>query len=229
MRYAVISDIHSNLEALTAVLGEIGKKHAEEIICLGDVVGYGANPDEVAEIVRQEVRYTVRGNHDDALFDDTTFSMINPFAKAAIIYSQDLLSDQNREWLRGLPLTHELDDILLVHASPSDPHGWKYVFSESDAVIELTSFEKKVCLIGHTHVPVIFKSEKSDTAARELINVGSVGQPRDGDRRASFGIIDTNDLTYANFRVEYDYKMAGTKIVAAGLPAFLADRLARGK
>lgn len=121
MKYAVISDIHSNLEAITTVLKEVGKKHVDEIICLGDIVGYGANPDEVVELVRQEAKYAVRGNHDDALFSDETFSTINSFAKSAITYNFELLSDRNKDWLRILPLTHKLDKILVVHACPSEP------------------------------------------------------------------------------------------------------------
>ncbi len=232
MKYAIISDIHSNLEALMTVLKEIQKKQVDEIVCLGDVVGYGANPDEVAEIVRNEVKYTVRGNHDDALYDNGTFSLINSYAKAAITYTRELLSEENYEWLKRLPMTNKIEDVLLVHASPSEPHEWKYIFTQTDAQIELSSFEEKICLIGHTHVPVIFKKSVaggSGPQVRELINVGSVGQPRDGDNRASFGIIDTGKFTYENLRIEYDYQMAANKIIAAGLPAFLAERLYKGR
>ena len=238
MRYAIISDIHSNLEALTTVLVEIGKQNVDEIICLGDVVGYGANPDEVAELVRSEAKYTVRGNHDDALFSDTTFSSINSFAKLAITYNSGLLSDQNKEWLRDLPMSHKLDKILLVHACPSEPKSWKYIFTKAEAEVELSSFEEKICLIGHTHMPVVFSlkdtggissSSEGMGHVKELINVGSVGQPRDGDNRASFGIVDTGNFTYSNFRVEYDYRTAADKIIAAQLPGFLAERLHKGR
>jgi len=231
MKYAVISDIHSNLEALETVLKEISKKNIDEIICLGDIVGYGANPDEVVELVRQEVKYVVRGNHDDALFSDETFSLINSFAKSAITYNADLLSDGNKKWLQDLPMTHRIDRILMVHACPSEPQAWKYIFTRSDAEIELSSFEERICLIGHTHVPVIFRDSTSSGHGKmkELINVGSVGQPRDGDNRASFGIIDTQNFAYANFRVEYDYRTAADKIIAAGLPNFLAERLHKGR
>jgi putative phosphoesterase len=229
MRYAVISDIHSNFEALTKVMEDIRKKRVDEIICLGDVVGYGANPDEVAEIVRAEVKYIVRGNHDDAVHDNETYSMVNPYARAAIDYTREVLSAENSDWLKNLPLTHKIKDVLFVHSSPSDPHDWKYVISEADARVELSSFEEKICLIGHTHVPVIFRRKLGDSGVRELINVGSVGQPRDGDSRSSYGIVDTDDLTYENFRIEYDCRMAGNKIIAAGLPPFLAERLQKGR
>ncbi len=235
MRYAVISDVHSNIEALLTVMREIKKKHVDEIVCLGDVIGYGANPDEVAEIVRNEVRYTVKGNHDDALHNESTYSMINQYAKAAIDYGRGVLSEVNSEWLRALPLTHTLDDVLLVHSSPSEPHGWKYILTESEARVELSSFGERVCLIGHTHVPMVFRRNIGDSSGeppaqtRELINVGSVGQPRDGDRRASFGIIDTSNFTYENFRIEYDCRLAGNKIIACGLPPFLAERLQKGR
>lgn len=231
MKYAVISDIHSNLEALTTVLKEIGKKHVDEIICLGDIVGYGTNPDEVVELVRQEVKYSVRGNHDDALFSDETFSVINSYAKSAITYNAELISDKNKDWLQNLPLTHKLDKVLMAHACASDPQSWKYVFTHDDAEIELSSFQERICLIGHTHVPMIFKNaaQTGYSKIRELINVGSVGQPRDGDNRASYGIIDTKNFTYANFRVEYDFRTAADKIIAAGLPPFLGERLHRGR
>lgn len=235
MKYAVISDIHSNIEALITVMREIHKKHVDEIICLGDVIGYGANPDEVAEIVRNEVKYTVRGNHDDALHDESTYSVINPYARTAIDFSRGVLSEENSDWLKDLPITHKLGDVLLVHSSPSEPHEWKYIFTESEARVELSAFEERICLIGHTHVPVMFKheiggsSEEGSGRIRELINVGSVGQPRDGDKRASYGIIDTSDFTYENFRVEYDCRLAGNKIIACGLPPFLAERLQKGR
>ncbi len=232
MKYAVISDIHSNVEALTTVLREIGRKHVDEILCLGDIVGYGANPDEVVELIRRETKYVVRGNHDDAVFSEETFATINSYAKAAINYTADLLSDSNREWLSKLPLTHKIDKFLLVHASPSEPQSWKYIFTKAEAEIEMPSFKERICLIGHTHVPMIFESSDPDGSGekiRELINVGSVGQPRDGDNRASFGIIDTKNFTYANFRIEYDYRTAADKIIAAGLPQFLGERLHKGR
>jgi putative phosphoesterase len=232
MRYAVISDIHSNIEALVAVLREISRRNVDEIICLGDIVGYGANPDEVADLLRHEVKHVVRGNHDDAMFNDETFSSINTYAKAAVTYDATLLSDENKEWLRNLPLTCKIGKVLLVHACPSEPQSWKYVFTRREAEIELLSFDERICLIGHTHVPVIFKSHTSpgsDDETKELINVGSVGQPRDGDNRASFGIIDTEKFSYANVRIEYDYRTAADKIIAAGLPSFLGERLHKGR
>lgn len=231
MRYAVISDIHSNIEALMKVMKDIHERHVDEIVCLGDLIGYGANPDEVVEIVRNEAKYTVKGNHDDALHDSGTYSMINPYAKAAIDFDREVLSPESSDWIMNLPLELKLDDLLLVHSSPSEPHDWRYVLSDSDARVELNSFEERICLIGHTHVPVIFESgsEAEDGGRRQLINVGSVGQPRDGDKRASYGIIDTSDYTYRNFRVEYDTRMAGNKIIACGLPPFLAERLQKGR
>jgi len=236
MRYAVISDIHSNLEALRRVLTEIESKHVDEIICLGDVVGYGANPDEVASLVRGIAKYTIMGNHDDAVHSENTYTQVNAFAKAAIRYTRDILSDENLEWIKNLPLTKKLDNVLLVHSAPSEPHEWKYVLSEADARMELSSFQEKICLIGHTHIPVVFRKILKGAVPgepigqmRELINVGSVGQPRDGDNRASFGIIDTGTFVYEHFRLEYDIKTAADKIAAAGLPAFLAERLYRGR
>lgn len=231
MKYAVISDIHSNIEALMTVMKEIEKEHVNDIICLGDIVGYGANPDEAAELIRREVKYVVRGNHDDALFNTETFSSMNVYAKIAISYDSGVLSDRNKEWLNNLPMTQKIDRVLMVHASPSEPESWRYIFNRSEAEIELLSFEERICLIGHTHVPVIFKSpaHPGGGTTRELINVGSVGQPRDGDNRASYGIIDTENFTYTNFRVEYDYRRASDKIVAAGLPGFLGERLHKGR
>lgn len=229
MRYAVISDIHSNFEALMTVLRDIRTKSVDEIVCLGDVVGYGANPDEVVEVVREEVKYVVRGNHDDAVHDAGTYAVINHYARAAMDYTREVLSDESKEWLKELPLTFKLGNILFAHSSPSGPHDWRYIISESEANMELGSFTERICFIGHTHVPIVYRRELRDGEVRELINVGSVGQPRDGDNRASYGVIDTADYTYENYRIAYDYQLAGNKIIAAGLPIFLAERLQKGK
>lgn len=229
MRYAIISDVHSNLEALVAVLRSIDKRRIDDVICLGDIVGYGANPDEVIELIKQRAKYALLGNHDAAVFNDLTYSMMNSFAKVALTYNKRLISEENLFWLRNLPVDLKLKDICAVHASPSNPKEWKYVITEEEAIYEMDFFDESVCLIGHTHVPVIFEKKFPDGRERRLINVGSVGQPRDGDYRSSYGIIDTSTLTYENVRVEYDYRMAAEKILAAGLPFYLADRLFKGK
>ncbi|MGC8594489.1 MAG: metallophosphoesterase family protein [Candidatus Kryptoniota bacterium] len=229
MRYAIVSDIHSNLEALIAVLRSIDRKQVDDVICLGDIVGYGANPDEVIELIRQRARYAVLGNHDAAVFDDFAYSMMNTFAKAAITYNKNLISEENLHWLKSLPVDLRLDDFRAVHASPSNPTEWKYVITKEDAIYEMDFFNESTCLFGHTHIPSIFEKRLPDGKQRRLINVGSVGQPRDGDYRPSYGIIDTATMSYENVRVEYDYRMPAEKILAAGLPFFLADRLSRGK
>jgi|YelNatPaOPRAMG01_1025707.scaffolds.fasta_scaffold00087_45 Predicted phosphoesterase len=229
MRYAVISDVHSNLEALVAVLKSIDKKQIDDVICLGDIVGYGANPDEVIELIRQRAKYAVLGNHDAAIFDDFAYSMMNTFAKVAIAYNRKLISEENLHWLKSLPVDLKLGDLRAVHASPSNPKEWKYVVTNEDAIHEMNFFAESTCVLGHTHVPAVFETKLPGGGHRRLINVGSVGQPRDGDYRPSYGIIDMATLTYENVRVEYDYRMPAEKILAAGLPFFLANRLSQGR
>jgi diadenosine tetraphosphatase ApaH/serine/threonine PP2A family protein phosphatase len=234
MRVAIISDIHSNLEALQKALEIIDEKKVEEIVCLGDLVGYGANPNECVELTRKRASRILLGNHDQAAFDLSQTEHFNRHARTAAYWTNQTLTQENLEFLKSLPFQHVIDDLTFVHASPRDPEQWEYVFSAHEAKTNFPSFQTRICFVGHTHIPGVFpedlKMQKSKVTRenRYIINVGSVGQPRDGNWKLSFGVFDTSAWTYDLIRSEYDVQTALEKIVAADLPRFLADRLLVG-
>jgi diadenosine tetraphosphatase ApaH/serine/threonine PP2A family protein phosphatase len=234
MRVAIISDIHSNLEALETALEIIDRKKIDEIICLGDLVGYGANPNECVELTHKRASHVLLGNHDQAAFDLSQTEHFNRHARTAAYWTNQTLTQENLEYLKSLPYHCVVDDLTFVHASPKNPEQWEYVFSAYEAKLNFDYFRTRACFIGHTHIPGIFpedvKSQKSRISRdnRYIINVGSVGQPRDGNWRLSFGIFDTSAWSYELVRSEYDAQAAADKIVASDLPRFLADRLLVG-
>jgi len=244
MRYLVLSDIHANLEALDAVLSH--DSACDAIVVLGDLVGYGADPNRVVERVRDLApRAIVRGNHDKVGAGVEGVESFNHLAKKAIAWTATALTPVNRAWLAGLPKgPHVVDDLLeICHGAPSDED--EYIFDYMDAKRAIDVAARPLCLFGHTHVPAAFRlqgemlpvtPERSSSAtigldaeARYLVNCGAVGQPRDGDPRAAFGIVDTLARTVTLLRVRYDVAAAQAKIIAAGLPDVLAHRLAIGR
>ena len=251
MRILLLSDIHANLEALDACLA--AAPSFDLIVNLGDIVGYGASPNEVTERSREIGQIFVRGNHDKAATGLMTLDDFNPMASAAAIWTQEHLTPENLEWLRALPhgpvLLPDFPDIQMVHGSPNDED--EYVVSLGDALAPLISFSIPLTFFGHTHlqggflangssadgfrpeyrtvgqaesVPLQLKSE-----ARYLINPGSVGQPRDGDWRAAFALYDTDANAVHFHRTPYNLKDAQDRIFAAKLPSRLATRLAAGR
>jgi putative phosphoesterase len=232
MKYAVISDIHSNLEALHKAMSIIDEKKVDEVICLGDVVGYGASPNECVQIVRSRCSAVVLGNHDEAALETSMARDFNAIARKAVLWTAAQLTDENKLFLKSLPMAEQRDDILFVHSSPVSPEAWEYILDAEDAVSALHSFDGKICFIGHTHVPGIFSNRgrmKSITTDDQfLINVGSVGQPRDGNPKLSFGIFDSDRWEYELIRSEYDIQTAAEKIYAAKLPVELGNRLMYG-
>ncbi len=232
VRLAIISDIHSNLEALTRAFELIDEESIKDIVCLGDVVGYGANPNECVNIVRSRCRIVLRGNHDAAAVDFANAESFTKNARIAAEWTGRELSDANRAFLAGLPYSHRMDGALFVHSSPFQPELWHYVVSEEDLEAAFESFTEQICFIGHSHFPGIFSSEGPtktiSRAQRYVVNVGSIGQPRDGNFRLSFGVFDTERWTYDNVRSEYPLQAAAEKILRAGLPRALADRLTLG-
>ncbi len=231
MLIALISDIHSNFEALKAVWHEV--KDADAVLCMGDLVGYGASPEEVVEFVRDKMRrmkfLCVRGNHDNAVAfeDDWNF---NPYARQAVRWHRRVMSPRDLEFLRRLPVTETFKDdlgrtYLIVHGSPRAPID-EYVFPwfpREDFRAILSHVDQDDLLLGHTHVPMLI--EIND---RRIINPGSVGQPRDGDWRASYATLDTERGEVEFYRVDYDVYSAAERIVRAGLPRMLANRLFEG-
>jgi predicted phosphodiesterase len=232
VRLAIISDIHGNLEALTTALDLIKKQSADEVVCLGDVVGYGANPNECLSIVRERCSVILLGNHDAAAVDLEVADQFTINARRSALWTNSVLLKEHKEFLGTLAPTKSRSDILFAHGSPYEPEEWHYIISEYEAREAFRAFPEPLCFIGHSHIPVIF-SEKGTTTLlapgnRFIINVGSVGQPRDGNPQLSFGLFDTNSWTYKNVRADYDIPTAAEKIKNAGLPRALADRLMFG-
>jgi predicted phosphodiesterase len=232
MKYAIISDIHSNLEALQKALSIIDEKKVDEIICLGDIVGYGANPNECVDIVRTRCSTVVLGNHDAAALNTSLAHDFNAIAQKAVYWTAENLLPDHAKYLLALPMTAKNEDILFVHSSPQIPDAWDYIIDAGDAHMAFDYFEEKICFIGHTHVPGIFSPRgRAKNITRDeqfIINVGSVGQPRDGNPMLSFGIFDSESWEYELIRSDYDIQSAVDKIFNAGLPKELGYRLQFG-
>lgn len=224
MKYAIFSDVHGNLHALQQVLDDIRSQHPDRVVCLGDVVGYGAFPNEACQLVREACDVVVVGNHDHAAVGLTDVSYFNEFAHRAVLWTRERLRPEHAAWLRELPLTHAERGLQFVHASPHDPARWDYVFSEADARWAMQSATAAQVFIGHTHVPFDYT-----TKLGRMINVGSAGQPRDGDNRAAWTLFDTESGQRELRRVEYDVYAARDAIHLEGLPPFLAERLIAGR
>jgi diadenosine tetraphosphatase ApaH/serine/threonine PP2A family protein phosphatase len=238
---AVISDIHGNLEALQASLGDARREGARGAICLGDIVGYGADPQGCIQTVRELVRKTVLGNHDAAVLDPAQAENFNDVARTAIEWTRDQLHDDDFAFLRGIGYEYAENGARYVHSSPYDPPGWHYILNHEEAWDALGACPESICFVGHSHVParVVLRSGRlevlTDTVIelgpdeRALINVGSIGQPRDGDRRAAYVLFDPEARRIIARRVSYDIETASRKILEAGLPEILARRLSLGQ
>lgn len=242
MKYAIISDIHGNLEALESVLKDIEKKNVDSILCLGDVVGYGPNPNECVEIIKDKAEITLAGNHDYAPLGKIDLTYFNPWARSAIEWTSNELKESSIDYLLSLPLKIELDGFTIVHATPYRPEEWNYIITIGDAVKNFPEFNGQVCFIGHSHVPMIvaFTQEEEyrvikdnplqfEEDTRYIINVGSVGQPRDLNPKASYGILDNTEHAFELLRVDYDIPTTQKKIRDTDLPDFLAERLELGQ
>ncbi len=231
MLIALISDIHSNLEALEAVWKKV--KKADAILCMGDLVGYGANPNEVVEFFREQMRereiLCVRGNHDNAIAFGADWGF-NPYAREAVRWHQRVMKSENLEFLRKLSVRQLFTDdtgrsYLIIHGSPRAPLD-EYLFPwfpESEFRAVLSYVRQDDLIVGHTHVQMLV-----EIGGRRIINPGGVGQPRDGDWRAAYAFLDTEKGEVIFKRVEYDVQKAAMKIIEAGLPRFLAERLYEG-
>lgn len=236
MAIAIISDIHGNLEALTSIFDYIEKKKINEIYCLGDIVGYGPNPNECVDLVALKCTNAIIGNHDHAALGLTSIEYFNEFAKVSTRWTTNQLSNKSKDYLLSLDFKFGNEYFLLVHSSPSDPKSWNYILTEQDAKQEFKHFDQPVCFIGHSHFPVVFSKKgytrkskvRLDDSNKYIVNVGSTGQPRDGDARACFCLYDRERRKIEYIRIEYDIKTTRDKIVEAGLPMFLADRLKKG-
>jgi diadenosine tetraphosphatase ApaH/serine/threonine PP2A family protein phosphatase len=247
VRYAVLSDVHGNLEALTAVLADAASEAALAILCLGDMVGYGADPIPCIELLGERSARIVAGNHEYGALGLADLRWFNPAARAAALWTRDQLGADHEGYLSGLPLTSAVGEATCVHASPRRPEEWDYLVSEEDGYGAFGDFATRLCFVGHSHLPAVWSLGSSGRAYEDLtgpgchdrrisfqngqryiVNVGSVGQPRDRDPRAAYILWDEEERTVWLRRVLYDHKAAAAKILRAGLPRVLADRLAHG-
>jgi predicted phosphodiesterase len=240
MRIALFGDIHANLEALEAVLEDASSQGVTDYVCLGDVVGYNADPGACLERVRAMDCPTIKGNHDEDASGTHSLDNMNPVAAAALQWTREQLSDEQRQWLRRLRMVRQVSDFTVVHSTLDQPANWNYVTNRFDAMSNFSYQFTQLCFHGHTHVPRVYvktdkvsevpaESIEIENSAKYFINVGSVGQPRDGDWRACYAIYDLNHKLVVFRRVEYDLARTQEKIIAAGLPEMLADRIAEGR
>lgn len=243
MRYAVLSDVHGNLEALEAVLEDAARQGAQRFLCLGDFVGYGPDPNACVGTLRGRLSVALVGNHDLAALGRLDPRRFNLFARAALEWTREQLHPAVRAYLEGLRPRETFEGLLLVHASPQDPVH-EYILDWETADDNFRAAEFSVCLFGHTHVPVRFAHDGQRTYVfplpantpvhleaelRHLVNVGSVGQPRDGDPRAAYVILDTQLRTLELRRVTYPIEVVQAKMQARGLPRPLWERLGEGR
>ncbi len=225
-KIAIIADIHSNLEALKTVLKEIKKLDIKKIYCCGDIVGYGAEPNECVELISENKIISVKGNHDIGAVNLHDIELFNQWGRAAIKWSNKELSEENKRFLFKLPEFLQEEGVYFVHGSPRNSL-WEYVYPDY-SVWDFREFFKKagkdILVMGHTHIPFV-----RDFKGKLAVNPGSVGQPRDGNSKASFCILDTAKKKAEIKRVEYNIKKTADKIKKAGLPVFLAERLFKGR
>lgn len=242
MRTALISDIHGNLEALQAVLDDIASQQVDQICSLGDVIGYGCDPVACLHLVAERCRIKLMGNHEYAAIGVLPPDAMNLNARQSILWTQSHLTDRELSLIAGFKMTAELDNVLLVHASPFEPDEWHYVLSPNDAAEAFRQVDHRLIFCGHTHLPVIYcrppvgkirtvgaHDFDPDEESRYLVNIGSVGQPRDNDPRASYVIYDGAEQAVAFRRVQYDIQATQAKMCRAEMPQMLIDRLQVGR
>ena len=242
MRYAIFSDIHSNLEALDEVISAYGQESIDEYLCIGDVVGYAANTCECVEKVREIAKITVAGNHDWAAVNLFSIDFFNEYAKEAIHWTKRNVSDAEINLLESLKLTYKSAGFILVHGTLDYPQDFNYMTDGFIAEETFKLMQEDLCFVGHTHKPAIFmKDAKGHIHYREddsceikpgneyIVNVGSVGQPRDGKPKAAYCVYDTDKKEIVIKRVSYDNELTKKKIIDSGLPKFLGDRLMMGR
>ncbi|MGD1075722.1 MAG: metallophosphoesterase family protein [Thermodesulfovibrionales bacterium] len=240
MQYAVLSDVHANLEALDAVLKDISKREINEILFLGDAVGYGPNPNECVKRLKGRCKILLAGNHDRAAAGLMNIDYFNEYARAAILWTRKVMTEESRSTLGALPVMKKMDkeDLLLVHSTPKEPEAWHYLVTLWDAEINFDYFDQRICVLGHSHQPFVIERAPSGEMVtygnganlgrneRYIINIGSVGQPRDGDPRACYAILHDESVEFV--RVRYNIKKTQMKMHEAGFPLPLIERLSRG-
>jgi predicted phosphodiesterase len=244
LRYAILSDAHGNWEALQSVLQDIEYEGADKIVFLGDLVGYGPDPNIVVEELTAKADINLAGNHDWAAVGRIDITYFNPYAKIAILMTRKLLTVSNLKKLTKLKLIAKDTEerLLFVHSTPREPEKWHYISTLEDAEENFSALTERVCFIGHSHYPLFIEKNGEGTPAvkpvhlikieqgcQYIINVGSIGQPRDGDPRACYAIYDSSSKTVQLKKIFYDVVKVQEKMQALGLPPFLIDRLAIGR
>jgi len=241
MRFAIFGDIHANLHALQTVMDDSKEQSCTHYVCMGDVVGYNAFPRECLDLVRGLECPVVKGNHDEQASMFGFQEGFNALAEEAMNWTRNQLSEEDKEWLRTLRLQRQVRDFTIVHATLDTPHKWGYVFNQLDAAASFSYQHTSLCFIGHTHSPKAYLRDGSvrtlpldetlqlQPGKKYLVNVGSVGQPRDGDWRSAYCVYDTTKNEITLRRIPYDLPAAQKAILDAGLPTKLAERLAVGR
>jgi diadenosine tetraphosphatase ApaH/serine/threonine PP2A family protein phosphatase len=242
VKYGIFSDIHGNLEALQAVLSRMDELGVERRVCLGDVVGYGPNPNECVQLVREKAHITILGNHDSVALGWEAAENFNFYARRAIEWTREVLTDDSVAFLKSLRYTESENGLCFVHSSPHSPADWYYVTDLEDAADSFNFFRERICFIGHTHFPVIVVKENEQSfricdglsyepapGERMLVNDGSVGQPRDRNPLASFAVCDSETGAVEIMRVPYDVTATQAKMQALDFADFLIRRLAEGR
>jgi len=242
MKIALISDVHSNLEALEEVFRDIEKEGVEKIHFLGDAVGYGADPNRCVRLISKHCEIKLLGNHDYAALGLVSLNGFNKIAKTSVEWTQTKLRKKTIATLADFELHTTFLNYFLVHASPGTPDNWDYILSPEQAAEQFAYFTQSICFIGHSHIPIVFVEEDDGTVSshlietlelkedlRYIINIGSVGQPRDNDPRACYLIVDTDDSKIEYRRVEYDIDKTQSKMRRATFSEFLVERLAIGR
>ena len=240
MKYAIFGDIHANLEAFEAVLADAEQQGCTDYVCTGDIVGYAADPNECLRIVRDMNCPVVKGNHDEEAILNTSLEGLNPLAKQAMEWTRAQLNEDEGNFLTNMKLVRQVADFTIVHATLDTPGSWTYVTNKFDAMASFSYPFTQLCFYGHTHTPRIYVRGDSIEPLEEMevnlemgrkyfINVGSTGQPRDGDWRAAYAVYDAENQNVEIRRLDYNIRKAQDKIIDAGLPEMLAHRLSLGK
>ncbi len=232
MLLRIISDIHGNSTALESVLDDPPGKEVEKTFCLGDIVGYGADPSRCISIIRRKCEIVVLGNHDAGAAGNVSLDMFNSEGAIALRWTRSILSQEEKKWLSFLPYYAEYENFFMCHSYPADPESWTYVLRRNHALESINARQGYISLIGHTHLPGCWTEDgnftevsKGDFSKVRLVNVGSVGQPRDKDPRAAYLLIDTEAGTWEHRRVEYSIDDAAAGIKKEALPSVLWERL----
>lgn len=244
MIIAVISDIHSNYEALSRIITDIKNSKIDKIFCCGDIIGYGPNPNECVQGLKDQGVVSIIGNHEAALLGDIDLTWFNENAKVAILKNKELITYENLEYLKKLPKYIIEKDFLFVHGSPLDPIH-EYLLDFTSIYINIKNMEQKICFCGHTHIPLICWEDKHKKVEilypkgnfsmklnknkKYIINVGAVGQPRDSDPRACYIIFDTKNFRLEFRRIEYNFYITQQKMTQLQLPEFLIKRIESGE